>query len=78
MLPEPYLAEISPEDIAEQIKQVIRSRTGDSVYSLTVEVDSGSIVLNGRTNTYYNKQLATHAAQASSSGRLLSNEIEVT
>lgn len=78
MLPEPYLAEISPEDIAEQIKQVIRIRTGDSVYGLSVDVDSGSIIINGRTSTYYNKQLATHAAQANSSGRLLSNEIEVS
>jgi len=78
MLPEPYLLESSPQDIAEQIKQIIRSRTGDSVYALQVEVDSATIILNGRTTTYYNKQLATHAAQAAANGRLLSNEIEVS
>lgn len=78
MLPEPYLTEPKSPDVAEQIKQVIRARTGDSVYALQVEVDSGSIILNGRTTTYYNKQLATHAAQSAAGGRLLSNEIEVS
>ncbi|MBD3673170.1 MAG: hypothetical protein HUJ26_06550 [Planctomycetaceae bacterium] len=78
MIPEPYLAEISPDSIAEQIEQVIRHRTGNSVSELDVYVDSSSIVLNGRTSTYYNKQLATHAAQANARGRLLSNEIEVS
>jgi len=77
MLPEPYLSESTSTDIAEQIKHVIRARTGHSVYALQVEVDSGSIILNGRTSTYYNKQLATHAAQSAAGGRLLSNEIEV-
>ncbi|MDB4679805.1 MAG: BON domain-containing protein [Planctomycetaceae bacterium] len=78
MLPEPYLTEQTLPNVAERIRQVIRARTGDSVYALQVEVDSGSIILNGRTTTYYNKQLATHAAQSAAGGRLLSNEIEVS
>ena len=74
MLPEPYLSSVTTVDLAGQIEQIVRLRTGGSVYGLQVEVDDGAIILNGQTSTYYNKQLATHAAQTAAHGRLLSPE----
>jgi len=77
MRPEPSLDESAVRDISEQIKKVIRNRTGGAVHALQVDVDDGSVVLSGQTSTFYNKQLATHAAQSAANGRLLSNEIQV-
>ncbi|RLT10555.1 MAG: BON domain-containing protein [Planctomycetota bacterium] len=45
--------------------------------SLHVEVSDGEVILSGRTSTYYNKQLATHAALDAASEFSLTNEIEV-
>ena len=70
---------ISEAELASHIESVIQGRTGGTIYGLRVEVNNdGSVVLSGRTTTYYNKQLATHAAQTASQNCSLSNQIEVT
>jgi hypothetical protein len=66
-----------PAQLADQIEQFIRVRTGGMIYNLRVEVLDDSVVLSGRTSTYYNKQLASHAAQSALEEQPLRNDIEV-
>lgn len=66
-----------PGQLADQIEQFIRVRTGGMIYNLRVEVLDDSVVLSGRTSTYYNKQLASHAAQSALEEQPLRNDIEV-
>lgn len=66
-----------PDQLADQIEQFIRVRTGGMIYNLRVEVLDDSVVLSGRTSTYYNKQLASHAAQSALEEQPLRNDIEV-
>jgi hypothetical protein len=69
---------ICAAELASRIENVILGRTGGTIYGLRVDVrDDGSVVLSGRTTTYYNKQLATHAAQSATRDCALSNQIEV-
>jgi len=65
------------KQIAECVERLVRSRTGGRIRDLRVEVTSGEIILSGRTTTYYDKQLATHAALAALEDLSLTNEIEV-
>jgi len=67
----------SPRSLAELIERHVRSRTRGQIRGLRVEVFDGEIVLSGRTSTYYNKQLATHAARDAAENLPLNNEIEV-
>ncbi len=66
-----------PEVLIDVIEQFVRSRTGGSVRGLHVDIREERFVISGRTATYYNKQLATHAAMAAMDGISLTNEIEV-
>jgi hypothetical protein len=68
----------SPPLKAEDVQQLVLSRTGGKIRDLRVEVCEGVVVLSGRTSTYYNKQLATHAALDAISDTPLSNNIEVS
>ncbi len=63
--------------IVENIEQVVRIRTGGMIRGLHVEVGEGRVTLTGRTTSFYNKQLATHAALEALVGQTLSNLIEV-
>ena len=65
------------EEISARIERTIRSRAGGRIQDLRVEVNGGDVVVSGRTNTYYAKQLATHAAMDEISQRSLTNSIEV-
>ncbi|WP_166831523.1 hypothetical protein [Thalassoroseus pseudoceratinae] len=79
----------SPKDgdatMIDSIACVVHQRTNGGVRDLRVDMTSGGLVLTGRTNTYYTKQLATHAAldvvdpqSESGSARVaLTNAIEV-
>lgn len=67
----------SPESLTETIERYVRSRTGASIRGLSVQVRDEEVVLTGRTSSYYNKQLATHAALDALEDVPLSNEIEV-
>ncbi len=67
----------SPDVLAEQIEQAVQSRTGGRVRGLRVHVVDGCVIISGRTSTYYNKQLVTHAAMEAADDALVMNEVEV-
>jgi len=65
------------EELAASIERAVQSETGRGVADLMVEVSSHGILLRGRCNTYYTKQLAQHAAMSIPGGDRLTNSIEV-
>lgn len=65
------------ERLAALVERAVRRGTSGGVRSLRVEVNRGGIVLEGRCDTYYCKQLAQHAAMTVSRDPL-SNEIRVS
>ena len=69
--------DVSPREIAETVERYVRLRTGGTIRGLHVEVEDGEVVLTGRTSTYYNKQLATHAALDAAEDLSLINDIKV-
>ena len=69
--------EVPLREIADTVERYVRLRTGGTIRGLRVDVQDGEVLLSGRTSTYYNKQLATHAALDVSSNLPLTNEIEV-
>lgn len=64
-------------DLADQVEQAVQFRTGGRVRGLRVHVVEGCVVISGRTSTYYNKQLVTHAAMEAADDVLVMNEVEV-
>ena len=66
-----------PEILAEQIEFAVQSKTGGRVRGLRVHVVDGCVIISGRTSTYYNKQLVTHAAMGAADDALVMNEVEV-
>lgn len=73
----PLIADFSARELADTVERYVRLRTGGTIRSLHVEVTEGEVILSGRTSTYYNKQLATHAALDAAGEMSLTNEIEV-
>lgn len=71
------IADFSARELADTVERYVRLRTGGTIRSLHVEVADGEVTLSGRTSTYYNKQLATHAALDAAGEMSLTNEIEV-
>ncbi len=67
----------TPQDLKDQIEGIVNRRTGGTIRDLHVHVIGNDVVVNGRTNTYYNKQLATHAVLDTLTDIKLSNEIDV-
>lgn len=66
------------QSLAELVEQTVHSRTNGRIRGLRVHVQDGRVVLTGRTSTYYNKQLATHAAlDAADAAFAVQNEVEV-
>ena len=65
------------EEVSARIERTIRSRAGERIQDLRVEVHGGDVIVSGRTNTYYAKQLATHAAMDEICPHSLTNSIEV-
>lgn len=63
--------------MVERIEHYVQARTNGMVHDLTVSIFDDEVVLTGRTTTYYNKQLATHAVLSAVSGLVLTNDIEV-
>lgn len=64
-------------ELIARIERTVRSRTGDHIRDLRVECEGARVVLSGTTDTYYSKQLATHAAFGELSDHALQNVIEV-
>jgi len=65
------------EQLAASIEQAVQRETGWGVRDLSVEVDRDGVLLKGRCETFYCKQLAQHAAMAVPGGDRLTNTIEV-
>jgi len=67
------------ESLADRIARLVQSRTGGRIHSLRVDIVGAGVVITGRANTYYVKQLATHAAlELVSQFSTLTNEIVVS
>ena len=60
-----------------RIKRAIRRKTGGGILQLTVEVEGESLVLRGRSTSFYYKQIAQEACMKQLDGQLLVNEIQV-
>lgn len=66
------------QTLTERIEQTVMARTGGGIRGLRVLVVDDRLVITGRTSTYYNKQLATHAAiDAAETAFCVQNEVEV-
>jgi osmotically-inducible protein OsmY len=61
--------------LEERVEQSVLSRTSGRIRELRVQIQDGRVVISGRTSTYYNKQLATHAALEAACA--VQNEVEV-
>ncbi|MFV0444832.1 MAG: hypothetical protein ACK5Q5_14770 [Planctomycetaceae bacterium] len=59
------------------LERLVLGRTGSRIRDLRVEVGPDCVTLHGRANTYYAKQLATHAAMNEIAPRVLNNAIDV-
>jgi hypothetical protein len=62
----------------EQLESHLQSNLAGRVRDVRLMVRGDALVLQGRCQTYYAKQLAQHAVMQACSYRLLSNEIEVS
>ncbi len=65
------------QDLANQVKHQIHTRSFGRVRDLDVEFSGPSVVLRGRALTYYAKQLAQHGALEALDGRTIVNAIDV-
>lgn len=63
--------------LLDTVERYIRLRTGGTIRALHVVLNDGKIVVTGRTATYYNSMLATHAALDAAQGRDVTNDIVV-
>lgn len=66
------------QELAHLIERAVHLETGRGVADLTVEVSPQGVLLRGRCDTYYTKQLAQHAAMQIPGGDRLINSIEVS
>jgi hypothetical protein len=66
------------EELAASIEKAVQYETGRGVADLTVEISPQGVLLRGRCDTYYTKQLAQHAAMSIRGGGQLINSIEVS
>lgn len=64
--------------LIRELEGRVRTQLGGRVRDLRFVLDDHGLVLRGRTDSYYVKQLAQHAVLKFAEVRLLANEIEVT
>jgi osmotically-inducible protein OsmY len=65
------------ERLAASIERAVQQETGRGVRDLRVEVGEEGVLLRGRCETFYCKQLAQHAAMGIPGSDPLTNAIEV-
>ncbi len=68
---------ITPDE-AKELQAYIQGRLNRQVHSFQLIVKGAGLVLQGRSRTYYAKQLAQHAVMAATDLPILANEIEVS
>jgi hypothetical protein len=66
------------EALAASIERAVQEETGHGVRDLHVTVEEDGVVLRGRCESFYCKQLAQHAAMVRAHGEQLINGIEVS
>lgn len=59
------------------VERTIRLRTGDTIDNLRIVLNDETIVISGKSGTFYQKMLATNAALDVASDREVRNEIDV-
>lgn len=72
----PHAHDIDPEEEA-RLEILIQARLSGRVRGLRVVHRDNSIILQGRTSTYYAKQLVLHVAMQASPLPISGDEIEV-
>ncbi len=73
----PELADSSPRNFAESLRDIVRTQTNGQIRGLEVTVNGPAIVISGRTSRYYYKQLATSAVLHAAQQHDLTNQIEI-
>ncbi len=66
------------ERLVARIEKAVQEGTGGGVEDLCVQVDCDGVLLTGRCETFYCKQLAQHAVMTMPGGERLTNRIEVS
>jgi hypothetical protein len=61
----------------DRLELQVRVRLGSRVHDLQVLGRDNGLVLQGRSRTYYGKQLAQHAVMEATALPIVANEIEV-
>ncbi len=64
-------------ELAASIERAVQRETARGIRNLRVEVSRQGVLLRGRCDTYYAKQLAQHAAMSMPGGSRVTNSIEV-
>lgn len=59
------------------VTKVVRSRTGGRIRRLSVCIQGDRLVISGETSTFYDKQLASHAALESAQTFIVQNDLIV-
>jgi osmotically-inducible protein OsmY len=65
------------EKLVASIERAVWRETGGRIRNLRVEVHRHEVLLTGRCDTYYAKQMAQHAAMSVHKAGQLTNQIEV-
>lgn len=63
--------------LVERLEHFVNTRTNGMIRHLEVSVVENDVIISGKANTYYTKQLATHAILELVQGFTLTNNIEV-
>ena len=69
--------ELDTDRRTEEIAAQVLARLNGRVQELRLLVHEAGIILQGRTRTYYAKQLAQHAVMEATGLLILANQIEV-
>jgi hypothetical protein len=73
----PGILDAPDEATADLIARLVRSRTGGRIRGLCISFDGNRLIINGETSSYYDKQLASHAALESSQTFVVQNDLVV-
>jgi hypothetical protein len=63
--------------LTTQLEMRVRVRLGGQIRDFRVMCREGGLILQGRSQTYYAKQLAQHVVMEVTSFPIIANEIEV-
>ncbi len=68
---------VEAEALSASIEQAVQQETAGGISNLAVVVGESGVSLHGSCSSYYQKQLAQHAAMSVPTGLTLTNCIEV-